>query len=305
MHRSFESAPDRDRSARQREDEPAAPRRGRGAPGRRAGRALLPGRLPGRELRGLLRGGVLAGVPDAPGRPGGAVSGRRGRPRPHRRRAARHPRRPGSGRTLSRRAAGFRGPARPAAPAAGREPEHAVQGHGGPGRGLAAAEGPADRTTNHPVRERDQPVRRDRQPGPRPVRPFPSPHVAPTRHGSVRRALGSGGRPPRRARSGAFAGNPHRRQSAVDRHRRPLRRRAVVPGADDRSARSGRRSHGILQEPSRIASRAGTPRLSRARHAVEASHHAGSRGARPARPQPVQRPARTSRRARRGPGSGR
>ena len=185
----------RDRSARQREDEPAAARRGRGAPGRRAGGALLPGRLRGRKLRGLLRGGVLAGVPDAPGRPGGAVSGRRTRPRPHRRRAAHRPGRPGPGRPLSRRAAGFRGPARSAAPAAGREPEHAVQGYGGPGRGLAAAEGPADRTANHPVRERDQPLRRDRRPGPRPVRPFRSPHAAPARHGPVRRALGSGGRP--------------------------------------------------------------------------------------------------------------
>ena len=65
----------------------------------------------------------------------------------------------------------------------------------------------------------------------------------------------------------------------------------------------GRRPHGVLQEPPGIASRAGTPRLSRARRAVEAGHDAGSRGPRPARAQPVQRPARAPPRARRGPGS--
>ena len=206
---------------------------------------------------------------------------------------------------MSRRAAGLRGPARPAPPADGGEPEHAVQGHGRSGRGVAAAKGPPDRAADHPVRERDQPVQRDRSPRPRPVRPVPRPHAAPARHESMRRALGGGGRPPRRGQNGSFTGDPHWRQSAVDRDRRPLRRRPLLPRADGRPARPGRRSHGVLQEPPGIASRTGTPRLSRARRAVEAGHDARDRGPRPARTQLVQRPARAPRHTRRGPGSGR
>ena len=106
VHRKLEPASDRDRTARQRQDQPAPAGRRGGAPGRHAVVRLLPRRLCGGELRGGHRGGVLAGMPVPPGGPGTA-QGRRPRPAPDLGRSARHPRRPGAWRALPRRSAGL------------------------------------------------------------------------------------------------------------------------------------------------------------------------------------------------------
>ena len=177
MHRTLESAPDRHRPPRQREDDPAPSHRGGGAPGCGVGGRFLPRGLRGGELRGRHRRGVLAGMSLPLGGPG-ASPGRRPGPATHLRGAADRSRRPGACRSLPRRAARLLGPRGQAARADGREPEHAVPGHGGRRRGMAAAQGPPDRTANRPARERNEPIRRDRRPEACPVRPLLGPDAA-------------------------------------------------------------------------------------------------------------------------------
>ena len=62
---------------------------------------------------------------------------------------------------------------------------------------------------------------------------FQGPHAAPPRHETMRRAVGDRVRPPLSAKNGSVAGDPDRREPAVDLDRGPLRRRVVLPRAHD------------------------------------------------------------------------
>ena len=74
-------------------------------------------------------------------------------------------------------------------------------------------------------------------------------------------ALESGFRRNYHHADGQAAADPHRRQPSAARHHRPFWRRPVIRRIDGQPAGPGRRSHGILQEPSRGAAGPGTAGL--------------------------------------------